>query len=211
MTRNPVMTACRVLGASVFGAFCVCLMFVLVDEKGWSIVLVVLAQCAVGTELLWVTNHRPRLRRFAKWAGLSMCLLLASAFALTEGKWGPAYRFASGIHFGVGNATLAVFNELPPLFPFQGWVSCFVNPNGDIVVSSSSLATIRSGVPIPLYDGRGRSVRFRTLFFLAALPAAILWYPQVRHASGHCRKCGYNLTGNVSGVCPECGTKIESA
>jgi predicted RNA-binding Zn-ribbon protein involved in translation (DUF1610 family) len=25
-----------------------------------------------------------------------------------------------------------------------------------------------------------------------------------------CRTCNYNLTGNVSGVCPECGTKIES-
>ena len=25
---------------------------------------------------------------------------------------------------------------------------------------------------------------------------------------GHCRECGYNLTGNTSGVCPECGTKI---
>lgn len=23
---------------------------------------------------------------------------------------------------------------------------------------------------------------------------------------GHCRMCGYDLTGNVSGVCPECGT-----
>ena len=26
---------------------------------------------------------------------------------------------------------------------------------------------------------------------------------------GHCR-CGYNLTGNVSGVCPECGTEIAT-
>ncbi len=25
---------------------------------------------------------------------------------------------------------------------------------------------------------------------------------------GHCQRCGYNLTGNVSGVCPECGEKI---
>jgi DNA-directed RNA polymerase subunit RPC12/RpoP len=24
---------------------------------------------------------------------------------------------------------------------------------------------------------------------------------------GHCRKCGYNLTGNVSGRCPECGAR----
>lgn len=23
-----------------------------------------------------------------------------------------------------------------------------------------------------------------------------------------CHKCGYNLTGNTSGVCPECGTKM---
>ena len=25
---------------------------------------------------------------------------------------------------------------------------------------------------------------------------------------GRCEACGYDLTGNVSGVCPECGTKI---
>lgn len=25
---------------------------------------------------------------------------------------------------------------------------------------------------------------------------------------GHCVNCGYNLTGNVSGVCPECGASI---
>lgn len=24
----------------------------------------------------------------------------------------------------------------------------------------------------------------------------------------YCRKCGYNLTGNVSGICPECGERI---
>jgi hypothetical protein len=28
-------------------------------------------------------------------------------------------------------------------------------------------------------------------------------------ADGCCRSCGYNLTGNVSGVCPECGKPIE--
>lgn len=28
---------------------------------------------------------------------------------------------------------------------------------------------------------------------------------------GHCQKCGYDLTGNVSGVCPECGTPVGDA
>jgi 7-keto-8-aminopelargonate synthetase-like enzyme len=27
-----------------------------------------------------------------------------------------------------------------------------------------------------------------------------------REARGFCRRCGYDLTGNVSGRCPECGT-----
>ena len=30
-----------------------------------------------------------------------------------------------------------------------------------------------------------------------------------RDREGLCVKCGYNLTGNVSGICPECGRPIE--
>ncbi|UCE59218.1 MAG: hypothetical protein JSU63_17460 [Phycisphaerales bacterium] len=30
-----------------------------------------------------------------------------------------------------------------------------------------------------------------------------------RVPDGVCTKCGYNLTGNVSGTCPECGTEVE--
>ncbi len=29
-----------------------------------------------------------------------------------------------------------------------------------------------------------------------------------RVPKGHCRCCGYNLVGNVSGICPECGNKF---
>ena len=43
-----------------------------------------------------------------------------------------------------------------------------------------------------------------------ALPTAVLWLvvPR-RYPAGHCQECGYNLTGNVSGVCPECGTEVK--
>jgi hypothetical protein len=30
----------------------------------------------------------------------------------------------------------------------------------------------------------------------------------IRRLSGLCVRCGYNLTGNVSGICPECGDRI---
>lgn len=31
------------------------------------------------------------------------------------------------------------------------------------------------------------------------------------HAPGHCSKCGYNLYGNVTGTCPECGCATKSS
>jgi len=53
-----------------------------------------------------------------------------------------------------------------------------------------------------------------------ALVAALIAYPTIafirgplrrwrRRRKGRCLKCGYNLTGNVSGVCPECGTEVR--
>jgi hypothetical protein len=41
---------------------------------------------------------------------------------------------------------------------------------------------------------------------LFALLSALAWrLGRRRVAQGHCANCGYNLTGNVSGRCPECG------
>ena len=44
-----------------------------------------------------------------------------------------------------------------------------------------------------------------------AIPTAVLWLlvPK-RYPEGHCQNCGYNLTGLVSGRCPECGRPFLS-
>jgi hypothetical protein len=50
-------------------------------------------------------------------------------------------------------------------------------------------------------------------FWLLVLPFAVptaisFWRDRRRHAPPHCcQSCGYDLTGNTSGVCPECGEK----
>ena len=57
------------------------------------------------------------------------------------------------------------------------------------------------------------------LFYLFVLFAILpgVWSVRVcrtwRRVEGHCTSCGYNLTGNTSGACPECGspTTQESA
>jgi len=46
------------------------------------------------------------------------------------------------------------------------------------------------------------------LLLLSVYPgtqAALLLRRRRRHRPGHCQHCGYDLTGNVSGRCPECG------
>ena len=45
---------------------------------------------------------------------------------------------------------------------------------------------------------------------LVGVPTALLWWrDRRRFPPGYCQHCGYNLTGNVSGRCPECGTTIS--
>jgi len=48
------------------------------------------------------------------------------------------------------------------------------------------------------------AIAFGLLAGLLSLPFKI----KKKRPKGHCRKCGYNLTGNVSGICPECGEPI---
>lgn len=43
---------------------------------------------------------------------------------------------------------------------------------------------------------------------LMALPTAWLWLRR-RGTNDGCANCGYDLTGNVSGTCPECGAKTR--
>lgn len=67
----------------------------------------------------------------------------------------------------------------------------------------------------PLHPGPNKKDRAYILYVPLWLPfvvvlisTAFFWHRDRRILPGHCRKCGYDLTGNVSGVCPECGERI---
>lgn len=55
------------------------------------------------------------------------------------------------------------------------------------------VATRPRGVTLPLWAP----------FAVLTLLAIALWRRE--YPAGHCPACGYDLTGNVSGLCPECG------
>jgi hypothetical protein len=49
------------------------------------------------------------------------------------------------------------------------------------------------------------------LFVGAAAPQLVrIRVRRSRQAKSMCSACGYNLTGNTSGVCPECGKRVRS-
>ncbi len=47
---------------------------------------------------------------------------------------------------------------------------------------------------------------------LAYIPSRMMFmalrWKTLEHDPGYCLKCNYNLTGNVSGICPECGSPV---
>lgn len=50
------------------------------------------------------------------------------------------------------------------------------------------------------------------LMVATVVPAVILWVTNGRRYPPHaCQHCGYDLTGNVSGRCPECGTVVAGS
>jgi hypothetical protein len=63
---------------------------------------------------------------------------------------------------------------------------------------------------------RGRAGTLAVPFWLLTLGAAATLARAARARrrrppSGHCQSCGYDLTANASGRCPECGVGIPSA
>jgi hypothetical protein len=49
------------------------------------------------------------------------------------------------------------------------------------------------------------------LVFLCAVVVSLVFHPRdtaKAHRDGICDRCGYDLTGNTSGKCPECGLRI---
>lgn len=61
---------------------------------------------------------------------------------------------------------------------------------------------------IPRDFGGGEFVLPLWMPFVVFAAIAYRLRPGAIALPGHCRKCGYDLTGNISGRCPECGESV---
>ena len=141
-----------------------------------------------------------RVRRAAKWAGLAVCLAIVAVF-VASGYWAGAYLSESGFNAGVarGRFGFGWIDLTPPamrVFPTGGLFQAHTVPFSWWF--ETQWTPYQRQTSIPLWFP----------FLLTAIPTAFLWYRDRRRVlPGHCR-CGYDLTGNTSGKCPECGRAI---
>ena len=151
------------------------------------------------------------MRRIFKWAGLATSALLAVAYVLSiwwSFAWsvahdpGPPHRWTYTVNVTCGRIDFnhVVGNIDPDLLPFHvsrysGSFSWWFNRLGARMKGSRF-----SCLSIPLWAP----------LLLVGIPTAIAWRRDRRPPPGHCQICGYDLTGNVSGICPECGAKANS-
>jgi len=170
--------------------------------------------------------RRPRLVRLLKWSSTLLCALLAGLYAASHGwtlhYWQDSNFPACGIDIDSGTLVLSWHVNPGPAGaasggsqivaikgatakPVQHSNSGFPGVCGYSVSQSilgqgnyALIATVRQvSIPLPVP------------ILLFAIVSTILWRRDRYIPPGHCVRCGYNLTGNTSGVCPECGSVIR--
>ena len=139
--------------------------------------------------------RRSRVGRIAKWTGLGLLLLILSA-------WAVSIRDCWAINMGDGHIRLTDgmlryyqgFSLLPGLHRFdtQGELGFRLPKIRRDVISAEY------GVPLWLP------------IFIVGSSIGWISYRDRRPGKDHCQTCGYDLTGNESGVCPECAAPVHT-
>ena len=137
---------------------------------------------------------RGRYRRIGKWTALTLCVVL-SALILSHRQWA----------LQPGDMVLTINGK--PVQSFKDLVNA--DKLGELIFLTVRDVTGRTRTvfhPAPVY--------MHALFCLLAVVAVatvVLFLLDHRHRlpPGHCKNCGYDLTGNTSGRCPVCGAAVK--
>ena len=172
-----------------------------------------------------MTNRRPsRFRRVAKWVGLGVCVVIVGiglantwwifgySQPMDDSCWGFLFNggcfefrttdFCGDERFVRWNVQLAQANVTESgwrvRYAWDVWMLSRYFWQLPFTQKSSHGGITLTQSTVPLW------VPFAAII----IPTTILWSRDRRPPKGYCPHCGYNLTGNESGVCPECATPV---
>ncbi len=148
-------------------------------------------------------KRRVRKRRVLKWVGLIGCVLTLGLCALSQYV---AFGYStSTLSVGIQLSTLTVYDSPQPSIDELGW-------RGGRIALPQTFPRWSTQFGWPRKQSFPNGSVYREipvwLFLLPmALATSVTWWMDRRPKTG-CIHCGYNLTGNVSGICPECGMEM---
>ena len=154
-------------------------------------------------------RKRLRIRRRLKWCGLVLSLVLVFVFAAST-RWYCDYR-------SMDSQTAKVYSIQSGIFIFitidRASPDYFLQTVGPSFGRFEAPGQFRQNLGRIGWSNDSRNDWFFMPlwipFLLVTVPTAFLfWHDRRRIPPGHCQKCRYDLTGNTSGVCPECGERI---
>jgi hypothetical protein len=144
--------------------------------------------------------------RWIRWLGLvvtgfTILAWCASEFRVVSFNWrSPAGDFHF-IAFGKGVLDIVAYPAFDSPFPKAGWH-----------LRQSSYDFPRRWLPAKNRLAKGFSiwvVPIWILLVLIAIPTVRAFWAASCGCRGGCSRCGYDLTGNMSGRCPECGQSTD--
>jgi len=197
-----------------------------------KLIVVVLTLGAVGTGVVWAIGsgqayldpgrfYGPTDRPYLHWFSGSWRLNSSVTLALDRGSLAIRYSYLTdtgwatssdgvsqfaGFSFSVSRRDELLFRRIARL----GW-------ERRVHDKQETAPFDPSRWPVSPTAGKPGTTGWTICIPLLAISCVLAVYPIAnaplrrwrRRRKGLCVKCGYNLTGNLSGVCPECGTKVE--
>ena len=141
------------------------------------------------------------LRRVLGWLFLTIGTLSVGACAITD-YHGWEYQ-GKTTHIVV--AVNAIIVDRTPATTPTGWRTI---PNIGCINGLANLNPRFSAnqIVLPFFHCGFTTLLLGACFILPDAIATIRFHR--RRAEGRCLRCGYNLTGNTTGVCPECGKAV---
>ncbi len=164
-----------------------------------------------------MTHQRSRLQRVMKWVGLGLCTFVAAVWG-TSGframRWSGtniSVLLVSGVLQVDELMTTQVAVDSRGFRVYPGRVDSWWPPAGQRLPRRAMFASAVTRGGRTLSATMSVRITYLPLWLplvALAVPTAMLWYRDRKPPKGHCQKCGYDLTGNESGRCPECGKAI---
>jgi len=162
--------------------------------------------------------------RVLKWAGVAVLILLTAVYGASFKRiwyytqdWGRQYVFEiqaeSGqlsISFGAGQLDDGTRGGSVVLYDRGGIPSPrYTPPPGTRRIWGSGKHWLDTPQTVRFSPGPYSAIHVPLWipFLLVAVPTALIFWRDRRIPPHFCQSCGYDLTGNVSGVCSECGRK----